>query len=193
MTKIAIIIGSTRPGRIGSKVAEWVQKQAADHAGAEFEVLDLSDFDLPLLDEPAPAAMGQYSRPHTHRWAETIAAYDGFIFVTPEYNHSMPASLKNAIDYLYAEWRNKAAAFVSYGVDNGARAIEHLRPVLTHLDVATIGFHVALSLYDDFENFSEFRPRDIHLPKFGPMLDQLILWANALRAVRSTSEEPAIV
>jgi NAD(P)H-dependent FMN reductase len=125
--KIGIIVGSTRPGRHARAVADWVLGQTSGRPGAGYEIIDLADYPLPHLDEPMPPSYGQYQHDHTKAWASTIGGYDGFIFVTPEYNHSTSGVLKNAIDYLYAEWNNKAAAFVSYGSLGGARAIEHLR------------------------------------------------------------------
>ena len=115
MLKIAIIIGSTRPGRNGEAVAKWVYAIAQKRSDAEFELVDIKDFNLPLLDEPVPAAMGNYSKPHTKAWAAKIDSFDGYVFVTPEYNHGMNGALKNAIDFLYREWNNKAAGFVGYG------------------------------------------------------------------------------
>src|SRR6185503_3412075 len=109
-------------------------------------------------DEPVPPSMGQYSQPHTHAWAQKIESFDGFVFVTPEYNHSTSGALKNAIDFLYAEWNNKAAGFVSYGSVGGARAAEHLRLVMGELQVADVRAQVALSLYTDFKDFSQFMP-----------------------------------
>src|SRR6202030_4777921 len=112
MLKIAIIIGSTRPGRNGQAVAKWVYEIARKRSDAEFELVDIKDFNLPLLDEPVPAAMGQYSQPHTNAWAAKIEQFDAFVFVTPEYNHGPSAALKNAIDFLHREWNNKAVGFV---------------------------------------------------------------------------------
>jgi len=109
MIKLAIIIGSTRPGRKAEAVARWVHEIAKKRSDAEFEIVDIKDFDLPLLDEPIPPSMGQYSHPHTKAWATKIASFDGYVFVTPEYNHGTSGALKNAIDYLYREWNNKAA------------------------------------------------------------------------------------
>jgi NAD(P)H-dependent FMN reductase len=126
MIKIGIILGSTRPNRSGEQVATWVHDLASRRSDAEFELLDLRDYPLPYLDETLPPSMGQYQNEHTKQWAATIASFDGFIMVTPEYNHSTSAALKNALDYLYAEWNNKAAGFVSYGLAGGARAAEHL-------------------------------------------------------------------
>jgi NAD(P)H-dependent FMN reductase len=114
---------------------------------ATFELVDLADYDLPHLDEPAPAAMGpSYTQPHTRTWAQKIASFDGYIFVTPEYNHSITGPLKNAIDYLYVEWHNKAAGFVSYGLTGGTRAVEHLRLIMSELQIAHVRAQVALTL-----------------------------------------------
>lgn len=188
MTRIAIIIGSTRPGRKGEAVAQWVHKLAAQREDAVFDVVDLADFDLPHLDEPVPAAMGSdYAQGHTRRWAETIASYDGYVFVTPEYNHGTTGVLKNAIDFLYHEWHNKAAGFVGYGSVGGTRAVEHLRLIMSELQVATVRVQVALSLFTDFENFSQFRPGEHQYQALDAMLDQVVSWSGALRSVREPS------
>src|SRR6202165_5725257 len=149
MLKVAIIIGSTRPGRKAEAVAHWVHDIAAKRSDASFEVVDIATFDLPLLDEAFPPSMGQYAQPHTKAWAAKIATFDAFVFVTPEYNHSTSGALKNAIDYLFAEWNNKAAGFVSYGAAGGARAVEHLRLVMGELMVADTRAQVALPLITD--------------------------------------------
>src|SRR3954447_2107258 len=116
---IAIVIASTRPGRKGEPVAQWVLEQAGGRSDATFELIDLVEADLPALDESIPPAAGRYTQPHTNRWAQTVARFDGYVFVTPEYNHGYPGSLKNALDRVYAEWNNKAAGFVAYGLDGG--------------------------------------------------------------------------
>jgi NAD(P)H-dependent FMN reductase len=128
--------------------------------------------------------MGQYAHDHTKAWASKIAEFDGYVFVTPEYNHSTSGALKNAIDFLYAEWNNKAAGFVSYGSVGGTRAVEHLRLIMSELQVATVRAQVALSLHTDFENYSTFRPGKQQLPALQATLDQLISWTRALRSVR---------
>jgi NAD(P)H-dependent FMN reductase len=184
MIRIGIVLGSTRPGRNGEGVAKWVYERAQTRSDAQFDLIDLKDYDLPLLDEPIPPSMGRYSQPHTKRWAETIAQYDGFVFVTPEYNHSTSAVLKNAIDYLFAEWNNKAAGFVGYGSAGGARAVEHLRQIMAEVQVATVRNQVMLSLYTDFEHFSVFNPHNRHEASIMGMLDQLIPWAAALKTLR---------
>jgi NAD(P)H-dependent FMN reductase len=185
MTKIAIILGSTRPGRNGEAVARWVLDIAKQRSDAEYELVDIADFNLPHLDEAAPAAMGQYSQPHTKAWAAKIATFDGYVFVTPEYNHSTSGALKNAIDFLHGEWNNKAAGFVSYGSAGGTRAVEHLRLVMAELQVATVRAQVALSLFTDFTNFSQFTPAAHQKDAVGPMLDQVVAWSKALSTVRA--------
>jgi NAD(P)H-dependent FMN reductase len=184
MLKIALVIGSTRPGRKGEAVAKWVVEHAKKRSDAEFEIVDIADYDLPLLDEPIPPSLGQYTQPHTKAWAKKIGFFDGFIFITPEYNHSTSAALKNALDYLYAEWNNKAAAFVSYGTLSGARAVEQLRPIMAELQIADVRAQVAFSLFTDFENFSRFTPDPRHLQELDLLLNQLIAWAGALKPLR---------
>ena len=191
MTRIAIILGSTRPGRNGEAVARWVLQQAATRTDADFELVDLRDHPLPHLDEAVPASMGMYAQPHTKAWAATIAAYDGFVFVTPEYNHGTTGVLKNAIDYLYAEWNNKAAGFVSYGSSGGARAVEHLRLIMGELQVADVRQQVQFSLFHDFENFSTFVPGPQHVAMASVMFDQVVAWSEALQTVREASTEHA--
>jgi NAD(P)H-dependent FMN reductase len=185
MIKVGIIIGSTRPGRKAEAVARWVYEIATKHGGAAFEVVDIQDFHLPLLDEPMPPSLGQYSRPHTKAWAAKVASFDAYVFVTPEYNHGPSGALKNAIDYLYAEWNNKAAGFVSYGSAAGARAVEQLRLVMGELQVADVRAQVLLSLFTDFENFTAFHPAPAHEKSVNTMLDQVIAWGSALKTVRA--------
>ena len=182
---IAIILGSTRPGRNGKAVADWVTDKAAARTTANYELVDLLDHPLPHLDEAIPPTMGQYAGEHTKEWAKTIGAYDGYIFVTPEYNHSTSGVLKNAIDYLHAEWNNKAAAFVSYGALGGARAIEHLRAILSELQVAHVRQQLSFSMWTDFENFSVFAPGPQHDDSATVMFDQLESWTEAMKGVRA--------
>ena len=184
MNRIAIITGSTRPGRNNRQVAEWVLERAAKRGDAEFELVDIADFDLPLLDEAYPAAYGNYQQEHTRAFAATIARFDGFVFVTPEYNHSVAPALTNAISYLNAEWNNKAAGIVSYGSAMGARATEHLRGVLSELQIAHVQKTGLFSLFTDFEEFSTFAPTDLSAQSVDLMLDQLVVWTEALATVR---------
>jgi NAD(P)H-dependent FMN reductase len=185
MIRIGIIIGSTRPGRKAETVAKWVHDIAKKRSDAQFEIVDIKDYGLPLLDEPVPPSLGQYSQQHTKTWAAKIASFDAFVFVTPEYNHGIPGALKNAIDYLYGEWNNKAAGFVSYGSALGARAVESLRLVMGELQVADVRAQVMLSLFTDFENLTTFKPAPLHEKNVNTMLDQLIAWGGALKTLRS--------
>ena len=185
MIRVAIITGSTRPGRNNEAVARWVDDIAKKRNDAEFELVDIAAYDLPLLDEAVPPSMGQYSHAHTKAWAEKIASFDAYVFVTPEYNHGTSGALKNAIDYLFREWNNKAAGFVSYGSAGGARAVEQLRLVMGELMVADVRAQVMLSLFTDFENFSKFKPDPRHIAEVNTMLDQVIAWGRALKTVRS--------
>ncbi len=184
MIKVAIIVGSTRPGRKAEAVAKWVHGIASKRSDAEYEIVDIKDYNLPLLDEPVPPSLGQYSQPHTKTWAAKIASYDAFVFVTPEYNHSTSGALKNAIDYLYREWNNKAAGFVGYGSAGGARAVENLRLVMGELQIADVRAQVMLSLFTDFENFTVFKPAAMHEAAVNTMLDQLVAWGGAMKTLR---------
>ena len=185
MVKIAIIIGSTRPGRKGQVVADWVYQLASQRTDAQFEVVDLLDYHLPHLDEVMPPSMGQYANDHTKIWAAKVAEFDGYVFVTPEYNHGTSGALKNAIDFVYAEWNNKAAGFVSYGSAGGVRAVEHLRLVTAELQIATVRAQVSFSLMTDFEHFTTFAPSPYHAQQATVMLDQLVSWSTALATTRS--------
>jgi len=184
MLAVAVIIGSTRPGRHGEAVARWAFEIARKRDDATYELVDIAAYNLPHLDESAPPAMGQYSKPHTHAWAKKIGSFDAFVFVTPEYNHSTSGALKNAIDFLYGEWNNKVAGFVSYGSAGGTRAVEHLRLVMAELQVATVRAQVALSLFADFENFTTFKPLPHHEASVNVMLDQVVSWGGALKSIR---------
>jgi NAD(P)H-dependent FMN reductase len=132
-----------------------------------------------------PPAMGQYSKPHTRAWAAKVASFDAYVFVTPEYNHGTSGALKNAIDYLYREWNNKAAGFVAYGSGGGLRAVEQLRLVMGELMVADVRAQVALSLFTDFENFTTFKPAPSHEKAVSTLLDQVVAWGGALKTLRS--------
>lgn len=189
--KIAIIVGSTRPGRNGAAVADWVRGIAALRGDAAFDIVDLAEHPLPHLDEPAPPLLAIYSHEHTRLWAHVIDAYDAYVFVTPEYNHSIAGVLKNAIDFLYAEWNDKAAGFVTYGSDGGVRAAEHLRLVLAELEVATVRSQVPLTLAGDFRDYTEFTPGPTREQTLGKLLDEVVAWGGALRQLRSSSEVSA--
>lgn len=194
MLRIGIIIGSTRPQRVGFDVGTWVFEQCKLRTEAEFELVDLAAFNLPLLDEPVPPLMAtEYTQEHTKIWSEKINSLDAYIFVSPEYNHSTSGALKNAIDYLYREWNDKPAGFVSYGSMGGVRAVEHLRLMMAEVQVATVRSQVAFSLMTDFENFSVFRPAPYHQKNLDTLIDQLLKWGKVLKSIRVGDESADVM
>jgi NAD(P)H-dependent FMN reductase len=175
---IGIILGSTREGRVSPQVGEWVKGIADKREDANYEIVDIADFNLPFLGttdgtEPGIAA-----------WNEKLASLDGFVFIVQEYNHSITGALKNAIDFAREAWYNKAAGIVSYGSTGGARAAEHLRGILGEIKVADVRTHPTLSLFTDFENMSEFKPQELHLDNVNAMLDEVTAWSGALKTLR---------
>lgn len=193
MIKVQIILGSTRPGRIGEGVAKWAYETAKARDDVEVELVDIADFNLPLLDEPVTPMMQQYSKDHTKKWSEKISEADGYIFVTAEYNHSIPGALKNAIDYLNHEWRNKAVGFIGYGTAGGSRAIEHLRGVAGELHMADVRDQLLLNLPSDFENWSVFKPTEQHADQLHTVLNEVVAWSGALKSLRVGNEIAAEV
>lgn len=159
---------------------------AAERADARFEVLDLVDFGLPMLDEPMPPMSGEVSHEHTRAWAAAIEACDGFVFVTPEYNHSTSGALKNSIDFLYSEWNDKACGFVSYGVDGGHRAVEHLRLIAGELKLADVRSQVGLNRFTDIVDGAVEVDDRTH-QRLSTMLDEVIAWSRALRPLRAAA------
>ncbi|GAB3476895.1 NADPH-dependent FMN reductase [Amycolatopsis cihanbeyliensis] len=189
MTRIGIILGSTRPGRRADRVGDWVLEVAGRHplvlAGtAEVAVVDPAEYRLPLLDEPEPAAWGGYRHAHTTAWAATIDSFDGFVFVTPEYNHSVSGALKNAIDFLYREWHDKAAGCVGYGAAGAIRAVEHLRQILGEVGVATVRTQVALDKNTATELFTDpdaWSPSEAQAAGVNLLLEEVVTLSQALR------------
>lgn len=179
MNKIGIILGSTRQGRVSPQVGEWVKSIADRRGDAEYEIVDIAEFNLPFVFTT------DGSEPGLKAWAEKLSSLDGFVFIVQEYNHSITGALKNALDSAREEWNNKAAGIVSYGSTGGARAAEHLRGILGELMVADVRTHPTLSLFTDFENGTTFTPSDIHTDNVNLMLDQLNNWSTALKTVRN--------
>lgn len=175
---IGIIIGSTREGRVSPQVASWVKAFADQRSDANYEIVDIKSYGLPLLGESDDTT-------GITAWNETLSRLDGFIFVVSEYNHSISASLKNALDLARDPWNNKSAGIVSYGSVGGTRAAEHLRGILGELQVADVRTHVALSMFTDFENWSVFKPASLHEKNLSMLLDQVNTWGRALKSVRS--------
>lgn len=183
---LQVITASTRPGRQGEAIAEWVQRLAADHAGFQVEVVDLDHVGLPLLDEPNHPRMQQYTKDHTRAWSATVSRADAFVIVLPEYNHSFPAALKNALDYLYLEWADKAVGLVSYGgVSGGLRAVGALKPVLAALRMVPALEAVSIPNFAGFINDEGVFEADASLDKAADaMLDEVARLTAALAPLR---------
>jgi NAD(P)H-dependent FMN reductase len=184
--RLVIIIGSTRPGRVGLPVADWFAARARAHGGFEVEVADLAEIALPLLDEPNHPRLGQYTKAHTRRWSETIAAADAIVLVTSEYNHSYPAALKNALDYLNREWRDKPVGFVTYGgISAGTRAMVALKVVVTALAMHPVLDAVNIPFVQQFlSDEGEIQANEIMETAATALLDALVRYDGALRPLR---------
>lgn len=175
---IGIIVGSTREGRVSPQVAEWVKRIADERGDANYSIVDIKDYNLPFLGTTTD--MEPFNK-----WSATISALDGFVFITAEYNHALPASLKNAFDWLYKEWNNKAAGIISYGSTGGARAAEQVRSICGELQIADVRTHPTFSIFTDFENMKVFKPNEqVHKPTVNTMLDQLVKWASVMKTLR---------
>lgn len=184
MAKIAVIACSTRPGRRGPEVARWVLEHARRRSDAEYELVDLADHPLPLLDEPVQPARNDYRNDHTRAWSAVIRPFDGFVFVTPEYNHAPPASVKNAIDYLFDEWKDKSCTFVGYGAVGATRAIEQLRLIAIGVDMVPTRAQVPVSFFHDFTD-GVLTPTPFAENALTHALDRVVVRADALRALRT--------
>ena len=188
--KIAVVISTTRPGRLGASLTNWLAAIAKQRSDAAFEIVDLRDYPLPFFEEEIPPAFKPSGHAVAQRWSAKMAEFDAYIFVTAEYNHSLSGVLKNALDYLSSELKRKPAAFLGYGAVGGARAVEHLRHILAELHVATIkpSVHIGraemLGLLREGKTMADFPYLADLVP---PMLDDLLWWAGALRTARSAS------
>lgn len=193
MINIGIIAGSTRPERFGIQPATWLHQLAQERDDANFELVDLKEVDLPLLDEPVPPSMGQYEHEHTKRWSERIDRLDGFVFVTAEYNHSIPGALKNAIDFLFREWHHKPASFVSYGsAAGGARSVEHLRGVMGEVKIYDLREQLLLPNYwDRLDDNGQYQFSDEEREQASAILDDLVFWAEQMQPIRQRVAEAA--
>ncbi|HYO86265.1 MAG TPA: NAD(P)H-dependent oxidoreductase [Dermatophilaceae bacterium] len=184
MTRIGIIVGSTRSSRVGDQVGAWVHGVASQRTDAEFELIDLATFALPVLDEPQMASTGVYEHEHTQRWSAAVGACDGYVFVTAEYNHGVPGALKNAFDFLYREWANKAVGFVSYGAEGGVRAVESWRVIVANAHLADVRGAVHLRRYGGEFRQDVFTPEAHRAKELSALLDQVIAWTRALAVLR---------
>jgi NAD(P)H-dependent FMN reductase len=184
--KLKIIIGSTRPGRVGLPITNWFYGIAEKNGKFEVEVLDLAVINLPLMDEPNHPRLHQYTKQHTKNWSKKIVDGDAYIFVTPEYNYSLPATIKNAIDYLSQEWQYKPVGFVSYGgIAAGTRSVQMLKQVVTTLNMMPIYESINIPFVSEYisdeGNFVSNERFDTNAQE---MLNKIYLWAKHLKALR---------
>jgi NAD(P)H-dependent FMN reductase len=186
MPLIKVILGSTRPGRFGEQPANWIMDLAKEHPEATFELVDLKDMDLPLLDEAMPAAYGQYANEHTKAWSKVVAEADGFVFVTGEYNFSIPAAFKNAIDFLAAEWRYKPVAFVSYGAAGGGlNAVVHWRNVAANLSMFALRDNVMfIEYYKHLDEAGKLVPNEDQIAQGHKLLTNIAFWSDKIKPAR---------
>lgn len=191
MIKILVILGSIRQNRFGEQPAQWVMEELKKYSEIDAELVDVKELNLPLFDEPVSPSQngGKYVHPEAVAWAKKVASADGFIIVTPEYNHGYPSGLKNAIDYVYYEWNNKPVAFVSYGgIAGGTRAVQQLRQVAVELQMAPIRAGVHMPLYwANLTQEGKMKP-ELYQSQIDIMIPQLIWWVNALKTARETSK-----
>lgn len=183
---LLIIIASTRPGRVGLPVGEWITGLAEAHGGFNVRVADLATINLPFMNEPVHPVKKQYMFDHTKAWSETVETADAFIFVMPEYNHSMTAPLKNAIDYLSQEWGYKPVGFVSYGgVSGGLRAVQQVKQTVAALKMTAVSEAVTIPSVASFVHDGLFAPEERLASAANTMLGQLRRWAIALKPLRN--------
>jgi NAD(P)H-dependent FMN reductase len=183
---LGIVVASVREGRVGLPVAHWVVDAVRAHGRFEPALVDLREIALPLLEEPAHPRLQQYTDERTKAWSAKIAALDAFVFVTPEYNHSAPPALVNALDHLYNEWNYKAGAFVSYGgVSGGLRSVQMIKPLLTALKMVPIVEAVTLPFVHKLVDGGQFKAEPTHQKAAGAMLDELARWTGALEVLRA--------
>ncbi len=183
---LQIIVASTRPGRVGLPVAQWILAAAEEHGGFEVELVDLAEVDLPLFDEPRHPRFQQYEHQHTRDWSATVTRGDAFAIVMPEYNYGFNAAIKNAIDYLNVEWQYKPVGLVSYGgVSAGTRAAQMLKQVLTTLKMVPIPEAVSIPFVTQFvDDAGKVIPNETMTTAATAMLDELVALAEALRPLR---------
>ncbi|OHB17989.1 MAG: hypothetical protein A2749_00140 [Parcubacteria group bacterium RIFCSPHIGHO2_01_FULL_45_26] len=190
MIKIKIIAGSTRPGRFNTQPVKWLAEIAKKRTDMAVEVLDLAEINLPIYDEAIPAMFKKYDKEHTKKWSTMIDEADGFVIVTPEYNHSIPGAIKNAIDFLNQEWAYKPVSFVSYGsLAGGSRAVEHLRGVAGELKMYDLREQLMLPNYwENLDDKGSYKFTEIQAKSANAILDSLVFWAGVMKDARAKVE-----
>lgn len=184
--KLKVIVGSTRPGRVGIHVGKWIHGVAAAHPAFDADLVDLAEVGLPLYDEPVHPRLRKYQHEHTRRWSAIVDAADAYVLVMPEYNYSVAPALANALDYVFAEWACKPAGFVTYGgVSGGLRAAQLIKVTLSALKVVPIPEAVVIPFVANHISDGVFVPNETHVTAAGQMLDETARWAEALKPLRA--------
>lgn len=184
--KIGIVIGSIREGRLGEGVGRWVEAAVAERTGVDVQVIDLKSFDVPLFTSSTNPMMAnrEYDSPSVGAWSAAIDDCDAFIFVTAEYNHGVPGGFKNAFDSLAPEWVDKTVGFVSYGADNGVRAVEHWRQIVANFHMVAVRGQVSLSLFTEFDQDGNVTPEARRGDELATMIDQIVAKTRVAVPVR---------
>ena len=187
MARIGIVVGSTRPGRFSIQAAQWLLDFANQRGDAEYELVDIAEFNMPLFDEPASPLYAPVQNPGAQAFAARLAELDGFIFATPEYNHSTSAALKNALDYAYVEYNFKPAGFISWGaIAGGVRAVEHLRGILAEVKVYDIREQIVIpNFYLKFDDQGRYGFGESEERQASAMLDELVFWSEQMKTARA--------
>lgn len=188
--RVAVIIGSTRPSRICPGIARWVIDAAQADSPLHYELVDLAEIDLPFLDEPLMAALGQYQHEHTRAWSRVVSSYDAFIFVLPQYNWGYPAPLKNALDFLYHEWGGKPASYVTYGTRGGSKGAEQIRGVLAGLKMRELDQHLEVVITDNDVD-DNWQLRDLGAVMHPYHAQTKLIDAQLIEALQDTQEPSA--
>ena len=190
--KLHIIIGSTRPGRIGPSIAQWFNDYTAEHGKFEPVLVDLAEFNLPVFDEPEHPMKQNYRHAHTKAWAASVSSADAFVFVTPEYNYAPPPALVNALNYLSREWNYTPVGFVSYGgISGGLRSVQVAKQIVTTLKMMPIPEGVPMPMvFQNLDETGNLNAPDIYKTSAATMLDELFRWTEALKSLRAERKTP---
>lgn len=184
--KIGIVVGSVREGRVARNVGDWLMQQTEGRTDATYEVIDLKEFNVPMLADAALPMMAnkQYASPEVQAWSDAIDACDGYIFILSEHNHAVAGAFKNAFDTLSNEWRQKAVSFVTYATEGGARVAEHMRQVVANFSMYDVRAAMALMRWTEFDGDGAFVPKDSRAAEFASLLDELVPASKAMATLR---------
>jgi NAD(P)H-dependent FMN reductase len=184
--KLTVVLASVRDGRAGEAIAQWFVTRAKEHGKFDIEIADLKELNLPIMNEPQHPRLKKYVHESSKRWSGIVGGSDAFVFVTPEYNYTMPPALVNALDTLYHEWTYKPVAFVSYGgVSGGIRSVQTAKLMVTGFKMMPMVEAVNIPFYSQLMQDGVFKSNETHDKAVGPMLDELARWSEALKSLRT--------